>query len=193
MRMAQLQMYGAALSVWDPRRVGLVRGRGSLQMLLETWEKVILAAWDIGDLPKVKEANDVLLQLEGMDPTQADAVMEKASFPRRRLRLDLALKAVTSAVPRELPSHMRDLLIEQRAMLLRDVGIDPQVANTEVLARLLPRYRGLAAEPEADLYVELKIVAILDAMGNQAAADRLLEDLRERHPDAPELKPRGPR
>ena len=80
-RMAQLRMYGSALSTWQ--RIGLERGRGSPEMLAETWAKVFEAAGDLGDFAKAKEANDALILLEGVDPTDGDAVAERASLKFR--------------------------------------------------------------------------------------------------------------
>ncbi len=182
-RMAQLRMYGNALLTWE--RIGLVRGRGSEDMRRSTYVKIMEAAWDLGDLVKVKEANDALIALEGVDPTDRDAVTGGAAFATRRARLDLALKAVTSRLPRELPQDLRERRAAQRAVLLRDVSIPAQVSDAEALSKLLPLYRDLAGEEAADLHVHLKIVAILDALGQRGAAERLMEDLRREYPDHP--------
>jgi tetratricopeptide (TPR) repeat protein len=184
-RMAQLRMYGNALRTWQ--RVGLVRGRGSPEMRRDTWVRVMEAAWDLGDLEKVKEANDALIALEGVDPADRQAVAQRGSFSVRRARLDLALKAVTSRPPKALPPQREAERAGQRAALLDDVGVPGRVSDAEALSRLLPLYRDLARDPAADLHVQLKILAILDAVGQRSAAERLMQELRQRYPGHPLL------
>jgi len=185
-RRAQLGMYAGALSTWD--RVGLLRGRGSPRMVRETWEKVIEAATDLGDLAKVKEANDALLVLDGVDPEDREDVAAHAPFLRRRMRLDLAFRAAAVPEPRDLPSEARQQRLAVRAALLRDVGLPPQIPDREVLTRLLPMYRALARDPDADVYAYLTIFALLDRLGNRPAAEKALEEARRRFPDHPALR-----
>ena len=112
----------------------------------------------------------------------------RASFDARRVRLDLALKVVTSRLPEELSPEIEKRRLAQRARLLADVGISGRISDAEALSRLLPLYRALATDQKADLAVNLQIVGILERLGQRPAAAKLRESLRLQYPDHPLLR-----
>lgn len=202
-RIAQLTTYGNAISTWE--RIGLVPGRGSERMLLETYDRIMAAAWDLGDLRKVKWANDALLhrQLEGVEPgADPEAVRTRALLHHRRMRLDLAWRALTAEMPRDLGRDLYERRMAERATVVNDVDISPGLSDREALEGLLPLYRGFLAELEGPagkdvprrqmviVLVSLRIAHILDHLGARRAAEQVLEDLRRRYPGH-ELLERG--
>jgi tetratricopeptide (TPR) repeat protein len=144
-RMAQLLQYRSAITTWQ--RIGLTAGRGSPELLASTLEAMIKAAWEIGDLPKAKEANDALLDLEGIDPRDRAAVEARGSLPRRRTRMNLAFRALSTDIRQDLPREAYREQLRQRAVLLEDVGLDPGRPKSVLLREMLARARALAADP----------------------------------------------
>ena len=177
-RVAELSMYRAALSTWA--RVGLVRGRGSPELLRKVQARRIEAAVDLGDLGEAEDANDALLRLDGFDPADARDVLARAPFRRRVVRLNLALQALTAPSPKTLAPALYDARVTERARVLDAVGIDPRRADRPALENLLERYHPLASEPEAGANEAGNLALLLDALGRTAEAASVRADARRR-------------
>jgi hypothetical protein len=89
---------------------------------------------------------------------------------------------------RKLTGKRYEAFAKIRAVLLRDVGLEPTLSDRKVLAALLPRYRRLSREIGSDIVLELTIVATLDRLGRKDEAVRLLEELERRYPGHPLLR-----
>jgi tetratricopeptide (TPR) repeat protein len=182
-RISQLQWYRAALSAWE--RVGLVTGRASPEMVLQTLERAFEAAWELGDLPKAKEVNDAMLRLEGVDPSDPEGVCAHASAPRRRWRLALALRGLLTRPPAELAAPQYEQMLAQRALVLRDVGLDPARGQRTTLLALGRLYDGFLEEPGATVFDGLNRVQIDLELEDRATACGRLERLLGRFPGDP--------
>ncbi len=150
-RVAQLQLYRRALSVWDPPG-GLVFGRGSETMRREMLVRWMRAAVELGDLRAAKFANDYAIDLDAdgaYHHSDAQAVLENASWVRRRARVFLAWRAVESVMGRPIPAEHRPRIEADRAALLEDVGLDPAQRDQALLLPLADLYQALIDEAQA--------------------------------------------
>jgi tetratricopeptide (TPR) repeat protein len=194
---AQLALYRRALLAWEGPG-GLRRGRGSERMRRSMLTRWIEAAVDLGDLREAKFASDYLIDLEaeGYDHTDTAAVGAKASWWSRRARVLLALRAVASGLQREMPADqaLRRRSEEDRAAVLRDVGLDPARKDTDLLPDLEERVGALIREalaatdvrPDRGLF--LQQAWLHDAMGRPDEARRALRAGLAVYPDDPILR-----
>ena len=193
-RFAQIRMYRRALEIWE-QPGGLLRGRGSEAMRAEMLDLWIQAAADVGDVRSAKFANDYLIDLEarGEDYTSRDAqaVMQRASWWRRRTRVMLALTAVRAAIGRQAPKELEARILEDLRMVVADVGLDPRLARRALPYPLRGLLEGLIAEairdpdlvPDAGLFLERASLLMGEAgknseKGRRDAARALEEGLR---------------
>ena len=150
-------------------------------------ERVLSAALDLGDLARRRRQTTRSWPWTGSIPGTRKGP-RGALHLRRRARLDLALRASTAPeVPGGLAPDLQARRRDDRARVLRDLGLDPGLSDREVLTRLLPLYQRLAEEPDGPR-ASLAVAGILDRLGNRPAAERLLQDLRRRHPGDPRLE-----
>jgi len=170
-RVAQLGLYRNAIDTW--RRIGLVRGRGSIELLRHVHEQRIRAAVDLGDLREAKAANDDLLRLDGVDPADVEGVLARAKRVRRVVRLNLALTALTVRVPPGLDHDLYARRMAERALVLRDVGIDPRLPDPAARKRLLPRYRAIVEEEGGGRAEAVNLARLLDALGRRKEAQQV--------------------
>lgn len=180
-RRAQLELYRRALDTWA--RIGLVRGRGSPDLLRAVHLARIEAAVDFGDVDEARRANDALLRLDGLDPEDTEGVLAEASVTRRRTRLNLALMAVLQRPRQDLDAIEREAYLERRAAVLRDVGIAPSLPDREVLVRLRPLLRRLVDEPGADPRDAQNLALVLETLGKPRDAAEVRRKARLRWPD----------
>ena len=104
------------------------------------------------------------------------------------MRLNLALTAVMAPESRGLSREEHEQRVRQRALVLRDLGIDPLLPPRETYERLLVLQRRLALEPGAVLRDQLNLASVLVEAGLKAEARALLERLRGEHPDSVEVR-----
>jgi tetratricopeptide (TPR) repeat protein len=182
-RVAQLRLYRLALDTWA--RIGLVRGRGSPELLRHVQRARVKAAVDLGDVVEAKRANDDLLRLDGVDPDDPDAVLASAPYERRKTRLNLALQVLVQKPPRDLSQAMRKMYLSKRATILRDVEIAPSRTDAEALARLLPVYRKLTGEPQAGPEETANLALLLEELGDGKEAAEVRRRAMARWPDSP--------
>jgi tetratricopeptide (TPR) repeat protein len=166
-RAAQLSAYRAALAAFD--RVGLVRGRGSRPMLESIHRKRRDAAWDMGDPREAADANDALIAIEGLDPARPEEVLARGSRSVRGARWALALEMLLSDPGSRPPEEYRRRT-EDRARLLRDLGIDPMTPDPAALGLVEPGFSAFAREDPADRVTRRNLVALLMALGRTEEA-----------------------
>jgi tetratricopeptide (TPR) repeat protein len=185
---AALVAYRSALGAWD--RVGLVRGRGDEGMLREVLEKRFTTAVMLGDLGEAKEANDGLLRREGLGDADPETVRAKASWLVRFQRAGLALNAVRSEPPKNLPPDLYKRYYADRAAVLRDAGIDPLLPNEEALRIVEPLLGALSDEKPDALPAALEHVDAMVLVGEKDRARKTLQDLLRRFPNDREVTAR---
>jgi tetratricopeptide (TPR) repeat protein len=183
----QIQAYREALSAWE--HVGDAAGRGSAAWRRAVLERMVYAAWDLGDLRIAKGANDALLATDGVDPARPDEVFGKGAYDRRKTRLLLAFLAVTTKVG-GLVGTEYDLRMAARAAVLLDLGLEPSRPDEELRSALVPLFDALARERPGDWKRDLAKVELLEAAGDAAGALALLEELERRFPDELEIRAR---
>jgi len=147
-RVAQIKLYQRAFEVWSAPG-GLQQGRGSPQMLLAMLNEWIDAGTALGDLGTAKYANDQAIELESGGAVRHDdleAVWTKGSWFRRRVRVDLALRAVRATNDERMPAALRESLMATRAAVLRDCRLDPGLGDAALRAPLIVLFRSLIAE-----------------------------------------------
>ena len=182
-RRVELSTYRAALDTWA--RVGLVRGRGSPQLLQQVHRARIKAATDLGDLNEARLANDELIRLAAVDPSDVEAVFRDAPIDTQRVRLHLALKALTTPTPPGLDRDAYTARTAARARVLEGVGIPPVTPDRPALGALLPRYEALVEGGAASVEDRLLLAALWEEFGRVDEARRLREDLKRAFPDHP--------
>jgi hypothetical protein len=177
-RRRQIEAYQRALSTWE--RVGLAAGRGSPTLRRRTLEALRFAARKIGDLPAARLANALLLR----DDERTSGAPGHA---QRREQVFLALLAVGERPRSETPvsEAEREGRARIRAELLRDVGVDPHVADADARDALLPAMTALLRERGDDPALRrARAAALRRRAGNRPTSEvegdlRLaLEDLR---------------
>lgn len=184
-RTVEIGWYRAALETWA--RIGLVQGRGSPALLARVHRARIAAAMDLGDLNEARLANDDLIRLAGVDPADAAAVFRDAPIENQRVRLHLAVKAVTTPSPPGLDRAGYEARNAARARVLEGVGIPPVTPDRPARRALLPRYQALAETDGATVEDRLRYADLLEEFGQKAEAERLRADLRRAHPTHPLL------
>ncbi|MFM8981130.1 MAG: hypothetical protein ACKOSS_11810, partial [Planctomycetia bacterium] len=133
MQALQVAMLRSALACWA--EVGYEAGRGSRALEVDTLVRLRDATMDLGDLSGAKEANDTLLRSEGVDPARREEVQARGGLDARTCRWFLAWMA-TSTPSGRWTGEERVRRQAQRALVLRDAGLDPEQPD-EVLRRAL--------------------------------------------------------
>lgn len=118
----QVAMVKSALACWA--EVGYEAGRGSRAMEVEALVMLRDATLDLGDLSEAKQANDLLIRADGVDPSRRDEVEARAGLDQRTCRWFLAWMAA-STPPGRWSGEERARRQQQRAAVLRDAGLDP--------------------------------------------------------------------
>jgi tetratricopeptide (TPR) repeat protein len=179
---AQLSMYRNALAAWG--RVGLVRGRGSQDLVRELQRERLEAAVDLGDLREAREANEGLRRLDvfqGKGPAEA--------LQRRLTHLTLALQAAMAPLAR-LPGPAYEQATATRNDLLQDVGIDPALDGPPLFERLRELHEELLEKVPLHPEVTANLAEILVELGRRDEAIRRLAPVVERHPGRRDLRER---
>lgn len=184
LRRVQLQWYRDALGVWA--RAGLADGGGTPALLREIHEDRIIGAVDMGDLVEAKRANDSLLALDGLDPTDVEGVLSEGRTPRVRVRLGLAWQVF--AAPTAVPGELREQMRAQRALILRDAGIDPGASTTTGVLALTRRYEALLRREDVVAQDFLRQIALYGELRSEDQARQVLADMRRRLPASPRLE-----
>lgn len=132
----------AAVDAWS--RVGLARGRGDLALLRSTLAGWRGAALDFGDLREASRANEMLASSEARGGV-------RPGYEQRRMRLVIAALALSPREEGPPPSSTRELeRARVRAEVLRAAGLDPSLADPDVLAALRPLLGKLLEERPTD-------------------------------------------
>ncbi len=195
-RVAQIKLYQRALEVWTLPG-GLAIGRGSERMLVDMLNRWIDAGTALGDLRTAKYANDQALDLEGRGLFQhqdASAVWKHGSWFRRRIRLDLALRALRASFDREIPAERKEEIAALRAALVSDCGLDPNLSDIALRRPLIGRFQALAdealatpgLEPDPILFADLS--ALYRVEGDADGALEALQQGLAVHPGHPLLR-----
>ena len=148
-RVAQIRLYQRAFEVWD-QPGGLALGRGSPELVIAMLDRWIEAATDLGDLASAKFANDRAIEWENaparIDVSDPKAVAADASWKRRRIRVEFAIRAVNAHASREVPRGMREQVTMLRAVMLRDAGFDPAKSDIALRTDFARRLEALEKE-----------------------------------------------
>ncbi len=175
----QIGCYREALSIWS--EYGLVRGRGSDAMRRQMLGRWVLGALEIGDVAEAKFANDELLSMDGIDPTDLAAVWTRAPWARRAIRFALAESVIVTGSRRpSFKPEERARIMRTRAIILKDARLDPRLPDG---AGLLEKWRSafgreIKAAEQAGMAVDVSSYAILahrllDARDCEQAEDLL--------------------
>lgn len=185
-RRSQIAAYREAWRLWN--------AFGERSRLSEAMVRGMLVDWkaageDLGDLGAQKRANDRLIELDGIDPSEREAVERGAGWSRRLARLAIALQAVDRDLTgrRESPA-VRAQAMTDRAEVLRDVGLEPAQRN-ELLRPAVARafvamYREAAAQgvPVSPAW-HVNAARSLAGIGQREAAMDILRIGLQRYPD----------
>lgn len=190
----QVAMLKSALACWA--EVGYEAGRGSRALEVDTLVRLRDATMDLGDLAEAKAANDALLRAEGVDPQSREQVAARGGVDARTCRWFLGWIAA-STPPGTWSGEERARRQQQRASVLRDLGVDPAQGDEAVrraleapLAALREELEGLAqqaarvqdrqraARRALDL---LRVhVELLESTGRAAQAETLRREVQAR-------------
>lgn len=147
-RVAQIKLYQRALEVWTLPG-GLSFGRGSERMLQDMLNRWIDAGTALGDLRTAKYANDQAIDLEGRGRFRhedAQAVWSQASWFRRRIRVDLLLRALRAIHDREIPEARKEEVVALRSQLVADCALEANLSDVALRRPLIERFSALANE-----------------------------------------------
>ncbi len=176
---AQLSTYRKALAAWG--RVGLVRGRGSPQMLREAHESRFDAAFRLDALEEARDANEALATLDRQEGRGPDEALR-----RNLARLTLAL--VSALTPLEkLSARTYERARAARTRLLEDLGIDPLLDGPRLLERLLALHEEILRAVPDHAEATANLAQILVELGRKDEAIRRLRAFVERHPERRDL------
>ncbi|MDA1194590.1 MAG: hypothetical protein O2894_05340 [Planctomycetota bacterium] len=187
-RVAQIRLYQRAFEVWD-RPGGLALGRGSREMVVDMLDHWIEAATDLGDLLSAKFANDRAIRWESegaLDAQDPAAVAASGSWKRRRIRVELAIRAVKASSDREVPRGMREEVTRARTQLLIDAGFDADQGDVALRPAFLDRLAALEQEatasgsflPDEALFLEQAALLLGLGGGSPDAMERAARVLR---------------
>lgn len=191
LRALQAGLLLSALEIWD--EVGLEAGRGSRSWLVDTLDRLVEVALELGDLSLARSALNRRLALEGVNPASPAALSASTPLRLRTLRWLLAWRAVT-APEGALPPEQRRQRQQQRADVLRDAGLDPTTFDEALRYQLEPaligfreeaRQRALAARgtpgaaraDEQVLALAQLHAELLALTGRREEAERLMREL----------------
>lgn len=141
LRALQAGLLLSALEIWD--EVGLEAGRGSRSWLVDTLDRLVEIALELGDLSLARNALNRRLGLEGVNP--ASPADPAAPLRLRTLRWLLAWRAVTTPEGALAPEQRRERQ-QQRADVLRDAGLDPATFDEALRLQLEPALLGFREE-----------------------------------------------
>ncbi len=193
-RVAQISAYRRALEIWA--QYGLGQGRGSPEQERRMLLKWMDAALELGDVAEQRFANDQLLLRDGLDPSDTERVMRDAPVSRRFARLNIAVQALLATMGgRAMPEdpEVRAKLERDRAVVLRDVGLDPRRSSPQlmpgmneridpVLKDALETAPGTVANPLIRQLTVIKI-GVLMRLGEGDRARAFLRQMIKRFPD----------
>ncbi|MDJ0522644.1 MAG: hypothetical protein QNJ90_11305 [Planctomycetota bacterium] len=195
-RVAQIKLYQRAFEIWATPG-GLAIGRGSERMLGDMLNRWIDAGTALGDLGTARYANDQAIDLEGRGRfrhNDAEAVWAQASWGRKRVRVDLALRALRASADRRIPEGAaRERMAAVRAGVLADCLLDPSLGDLALRPALIARFEQVLTEARAaeDLVPDPFLFADLSALqrgeGRLERARRVVAEGLEVHPGHPLL------
>ena len=184
--MEQIGCYREAHTIW--REYGLVRGRGSEAMRRQMLGRWVNGAIQIGDVAEAKFANDELIAMDGIVPSDLEAVWSKAAWGRRAIRFGLAWTVIDTgrrrrSIRTESPEDY-NLFIRTRATILKDARLDPHLPDGDKLAAnwRAAFNREIAAAERAGVRVDVNSYANLayDYLGERVRDCKAAEDLLRR-------------
>jgi tetratricopeptide (TPR) repeat protein len=175
-RVAQIKLYQRAFEIWN-RPGGLALGRGSPALVVDMLDHWIDAGTELGDLRTARFANDRAIEWEAEGPIDvADpaAVASRASWMRRRIRTEFAIRVVRADADRKTPAGMRAFVAEERAIILRADGFDPNKSNAALRSDFLRRLAALEQEaaakglmPDEQLFSEQVALLLGQGLGEE--------------------------
>lgn len=189
---AQQTLYMEAWRIWS--RLGFERGRGSEALAHEMLLRLLRSALLSGEPERVRFANDQLILREGVNPGDAEQVLNKASWPRRATRVLSAWNAVRRDPPRDLSPTARSAFLRVRRLAVEGIGLSASAPHQELrkqvlggLHELMNERRNSKRPPE--LFVWGPIIRLHLEANDVRGARALLEELRPyyppEHPDHP--------
>ena len=180
----QLRLYRRAFDIW--RLHGLVRGRGSPELLDHVLRRWMEAAVMLGDLSEARFACDRRFERAGLDP-RGD--LSQAPWELRLHRLYLAQVALERPVDR-LPQVHQARATATREAVLVDVGLDPRQSNQALLAPWEAKMAALVNEADrtgraVPVDTFLHRARVLLTLGHTQDALGLLQEAQRRFPGHP--------
>lgn len=187
-RAAQITAYREAQRIWNA--FGLEMGRGSVAMQNQMFGDWFAAAAEIADVGEMKRVNDLeLVARHRIDPTDFDEFWKRAPWRFRARRFAIVTTVFQARLTeREIPEEQRQMMLQQRALVLSDVGLDPGLARE----RHGPKFRRLieretlaaAARGEAVSVPDFEVAALmLIGIKDMKGALRILNAGLSRHPN----------